>query len=114
MHELSLTQSILDIIEDYAERHRFRKVNSLKLSFGKLSCIEPKSLEFAFEVLSEGTRAQGARLEFDILPAVLYCASCEKEVETHACGSECPLCGGEDVILTGGTQELRLLELDVD
>jgi len=114
MHELSLTQSLLDIIEDYARKHHFEKVNSLKLSFGRLSCIEPKSLEFAFEVLSEKTRAQGARLEFEILPVVIYCVSCEKEVEVDGYTDQCPLCMGPDVILAGGTQELKLLELDVD
>ena len=48
--------------------HRFNKVNTVRLSFGKLSCIEAKSLQFAFEVQSRGTRAQGAVLEFDIFP----------------------------------------------
>jgi hydrogenase nickel incorporation protein HypA/HybF len=114
MHELSLTQSILDIIEDYAQQHQFKKVNSLKLSFGRLSSIEPKALEFAFEVLSKETKAQGARLEFDVLPAVIYCMSCEKDIEVDGYTATCPQCEGEDVLLTGGTQELKIVELDVD
>jgi len=55
MHEMSLTASILEIIGEYANRHHISKVNALKLSFGALSCIEPRSLEFAFEVLSRDT-----------------------------------------------------------
>jgi len=114
MHELSLTQSLIEIIEEYSRKHHFRKVNSLKLSAGRLSCIDPKSLEFAFEVLSRETPAQGASLEFEILPAVIYCFSCGKEVTVDSCTAQCPLCLGQDVVLTGGTQELKLLELDVD
>ncbi|MDD5722147.1 MAG: hydrogenase maturation nickel metallochaperone HypA [Syntrophales bacterium] len=114
MHELSLTRSILDIIEDYARRHHFKKVNSVKLSFGRISSIEPKSLEFAFTIQSKDTKAQGARLEFDILPVVIYCMSCGKDMEVDAYTATCPECRGEDVLLAGGTQELKLVELDVD
>ncbi len=114
MHELSLTQSIMDIIEDYAQRHRFEKVNSLKLSFGRLASIEPKALSFAFNVLSKETKAEGAKMEFDILPVVIYCMSCEKEVEVGGYTAICPHCDGEEVMLTGGTEELKLVELDVD
>ncbi len=114
MHELSLTQSVMDIIEDYARRHRFAKVNTVKLSFGKLSSIEPKALEFAFAVLSKETRAERARLEFDILPVVIYCMSCGKDIEVDSYTATCPRCQGEEVLLTGGTEELKLVELDVD
>jgi hydrogenase nickel incorporation protein HypA/HybF len=114
MHELSLTQSLLDIIADYAQRHHFKKVNSVKLSFGRLSAIEPKALEFAFEILSKETKAHGAQLEFDVLPAVIYCMSCEKDIEVDGYTAICPQCEGEDVILAGGTQELKIVELDVD
>jgi hydrogenase nickel incorporation protein HypA/HybF len=114
MHELSLIQSLLDIIEDYAQKRHFKKVNTVKLSFGKLSSIEPKCLEFAFEAQSKETKAQGATLEFDILPIVIYCISCEKEMKVDAYTATCPQCKGEDVIMVGGAQELKIIELDVD
>ena len=79
MHELSLAQSLLDIVEDYARREGFNRVISLKLSFGRLSGIDPGAFEFAFAIQAEGTKAEGAQLEFDIRPAVLYCMACEKE-----------------------------------
>jgi len=79
MHEMSLVQSIIEIINEYAKKENFKKVESISLSFGKASTVVPAALEFAFEVLSEGTVAQGARLEFDIKPVVIYCLSCEKD-----------------------------------
>jgi len=114
MHELSLARSIMDIIEEYDLRHHFKKVNSLKLSFGKLSSVEPSALEFAFEVLSKETKAEGASLEFEVLPVILYCTVCGENVSAEHYQATCPLCEGGEVCLAGGTEELKLLELDVD
>ena len=116
MHELSLAESIIEIVRDYAAEHRFSRVNSLTLSFGRLSCIEPKALEFAFEIQSKETPAEGACLEFRILPAVVHCFSCSQDTELQDSFfyAECPRCSGKDVLLTGGTEELKLIELEVD
>jgi hydrogenase nickel incorporation protein HypA/HybF len=116
MHELSLTQSLIEIVEDYARKEGFSRVNVLKLSFGRLAGIDSGALAFAFETQSQGTKAEGARLEFDIRPAVLYCMACERESPSAGDGFRplCPLCGGSEVILAGGTEELKLLEMDVD
>jgi hydrogenase nickel incorporation protein HypA/HybF len=114
MHELSLTRSLLEIVEDYAQREGFTKVRSLKLSFGRLSCIDPEAFRFAFSVQARGTKAEGAELEFDIRPAVLYCFRCEREFSSDAFRPACVHCGGEEVLLTRGTEEMKLLEMDVD
>lgn len=114
MHELSIICSILDIIEEYAEQYRFTHVKSMKLSFGRLSCIEPKALEFTFEIQSSGTKAEGASLEFDIKPIVIHCLPCEKDIVLDAYNSVCPQCSGSEVLLVGGTEQIQLLEIDVD
>jgi len=90
------------------------KVNSALLSYGRLSCVEPKTLQFAFDVQARGTRAEGAALKFKILPAMIHCFSCEKDLEVEAHTGVCPSCGGNNVVLTAGTEELQILELDVD
>jgi len=71
-------------------------------------------LRFAFEVQSKGTKAEGAILAFDILPIVLYCLNCEQERHVERYPVPCPECGGENVIMTSGTESLQLLEMDVD
>ncbi len=114
MHELYLAESIIHIVSDYAARDGFNKVNSISLSYGRLSCIEPKTLQFAFDVQAKDTPAKGAALDFKILPAFIHCFSCEKDLEVKAHTGMCPACGGLDVVLTGGTEELQILELDVD
>ncbi len=114
MHELSLVESILQIVDEYAAKDGFSRVTSLRLSFGKLSCVVPQALSFAFEVQSKGTRAEGAALELEILPAAIHCLACEKDFEVDRFEAQCPLCRGHEVLLVGGTEELKLIELDVE
>lgn len=114
MHELYLAESIINIISDYAARDGFKKVNNVFLSYGRFSCIESKTLQFAFNVQAKGTPAEGAALEFQILPAVIHCFSCEKDLEVKTHSGVCPSCGGHEVVLIAGTEELQILELDVD
>jgi hydrogenase nickel incorporation protein HypA/HybF len=113
LHELSLVQALLDMVEEQAEKHGFNKVQSLKLSFGQLSSIEPSSLRFAFEILSAGTRAAGALLDFDIRPIVVRCLSCQATERSEMLVLRCSQCGAE-VSLTSGMETLQLLEMDVD
>jgi len=114
VHELYLAESIVHIIQDYAAREDFKTVNSVILSYGRFSCIEPKALQFAFAVQAQNTPAEGAVLDFKVLPAVIHCFSCEKDSEVKTLAGICPSCGGPAVTLTAGTEELRILELDVD
>ena len=114
MHELSLVESILEIVDEYAAKDGFTRVTSLRLSCGKLSSVVPQALSFAFDVQSKGTRAAGAALELEILPAVIHCLACEKDFETDRFEGQCPVCKRFDVLLVGGTEELKLIELDVE
>jgi hydrogenase nickel incorporation protein HypA/HybF len=40
--------------------------------------------------------------------------ACKEESLSESFESLCPLCGGGEVLLAGGTEELKLLEMDVD
>ncbi len=114
MHELSLVQSLLEMVDELSLERGFQRVNVLRLSFGRLACVDPLSLQFAFDVESPGTRAEGSKLVFDILPGALYCFSCEGEQKMTSHELRCPVCSGTQVILTGGTEELKLMEMEVD
>ena len=114
MHELSLAQSILEIVDDYAEKHAFKRVNSLSLTLGRLSCVETSTLKFAFDQQAIDTRAQGAELNFKIIPPRIYCFSCDRELEVKEFEALCPECKGSEVTLIGGTEELKLIDMDVD
>ena len=114
MHELSLAQSILEIVNDYAEKHKFKHVNSISLTLGRLSCVETSTLTFAFDLQTKGTCADGAKINFKILPPRIHCLSCSQDLEVEAFESDCPECGSPEVTLVGGTEELKLIDMDVD
>ncbi|MGV8059832.1 MAG: hydrogenase maturation nickel metallochaperone HypA [Smithellaceae bacterium] len=114
MHELYLAESILKIVREYAAKQQFKRVNSILLSFGRLSCIEQKSLQFAFEVQASETPFRDTVLRFKILPSIIHCFSCGKDLELHTYEGTCPECKSEEVMLVGGTEELKILEMDVD
>ncbi len=77
--------------------------------------IEPSSLEFAFKVQSKGTKADGAILEFEILPVVIHCFRCNSDFEVDRFEfTSCPECRMGEVNVIGGTEDLRLIEMEVD
>ena len=114
MHELSLITELLDIVHTYEQIHRFKRVNTLRLAFGRRSCIDPGALQFAFDLQSQGTIAEGAALLFDVCPIILYCTTCDRKMTVEQYPSPCPQCRGEDVVMQGGGEPLQLVEMDVD
>ncbi len=115
MHELSLIQSLLSIIDEQAQEQNFSRVEQITLSCGRLSSVEPQALRFAFTVATPGTICAGARLKLNILPLKIHCFSCEQEIECETSDPTCcPRCQSGEVIVTGGCQELQLLEMDVN
>jgi len=115
VHELSLVQALLQLITDQAAEHGFQRVNRVRLSCGRLAGVEPRALEFAFTTVRDGTLCARARLELETRPLKLYCFDCGQErISETADPTTCPGCGGGQVTITGGFEELRLEELDVD
>jgi len=112
MHELSLAEGLLQIIDGAAVRDKFSQVTTVWLEIGQLSSVEPQAMAFCFDAVARGTLAQGARLEILTLPGVGWCADCAASVAITELFGACPQCGGGQVQVTGGT-EMRLKELEV-
>lgn len=64
MHELSLCESMIRIIEKQAERDKFDNVRKVRVELGSVSGASEESLRFCFPIAAKGTIAQGAELEF--------------------------------------------------
>jgi len=114
MHELYLAESILRIIDDYAAREPFQRVTAINLACGRLSSVVPEALDFAFTVQAQGTKAQGAKIRIDILPATIHCFACDAESEIKQFEGLCPHCNSEEVILVRGTEELAFIDMEVE
>lgn len=76
MHEMSLVNSILSIIQDEMSKHGVHKLRIVKICYGELTNIVPDSLQFAFKIFTEGTSLEGAILETEEIPLRLRCSNC--------------------------------------
>jgi hydrogenase nickel incorporation protein HypA/HybF len=112
MHELSLCQNLLEIIEQQAEQQAFSRVSAIRLEVGELATVEVEALRFAFAVSSRGTRAAHARLEIVSVAGVARCEHCQQEVSVSRYYDACPLCGRFGLHITSG-DGLRIRDLEV-
>ena len=76
MHELSIALSIVDMIEEEADRLGGRHVQAVHLRIGRLSGVVQEALVAAYELACERTRLAGSRLVIEDVPVVAHCASC--------------------------------------
>ena len=75
----------------------------------------PDSLTFSFELVSSETVCEGARLELELVPAVLRCGPCAHEWTIDVPAFRCPTCGGADVeVLAGNELEVESIEVEED
>lgn len=113
MHEMSLCEGILQVLEENAIQQNFRKVKTVWLEIGALSSVEIEAMRFGFDAVMRGTLADGASLEIIELPGRAWCLSCEKTVTVKQRYDACPDCGDYRLQITGG-EEMRIKELEVD
>jgi hydrogenase nickel incorporation protein HypA/HybF len=113
MHEMSLAEGVLQLIQDAARQQNFSTVSRVWLEIGQLSGVEVEAMKFCFDAVTRGSIAEGARLEIIALPGTGWCMACALSVPMTELFAECPHCGGHQMQVTGGT-EMRLKELEVD
>ena len=104
MHELSLTRSLVAIVNEKAQTARAKRVKTISVVVGKLSNAQPHSIMFAFDAVSVGTPSDGAQLMIDEVCGNAKCQSCGCEYEVENYFTDCPRCQSDDVVVTGGDQ----------
>ena len=112
MHEMSLAENVLQLIEDAAQRQQFSKVATVWLEIGQLAGVEAEAMRFCFDAVTRGSLAEGARLEIIATPGSGWCGQCSATVSLGEVFGACPRCGMQPVQVTGGT-EMRVKELEV-
>ena len=113
MHEVSVMRNLLDIVEAAAEREGAGKVEVIHLRIGEMAGINCASLEFAFDVLSKGTRAEGGRLEYEKVAVLGRCSDCGREFSPEELVFRCPACGSGRVdIIAGREMEVAYILMD--
>lgn len=113
MHEMSLAEGVLQLVEDTARRESASRVKLVVLEIGRLSSVEPEAIKFCFEAVTHGSIAQGAALEIIAVPGAGWCMQCAETVPMTELYGACPKCGSHQVQPTGGT-EMRVKEIEIE
>ncbi len=112
MHEVGLMESTLAMALTRAAEEGAHRIHRLTMRVGPLSGVVPEALEFAFDVLTRGTIAEGATLEVEQVPIICYCSQCRGDFQPKDLFCECPRCRHVSGEVRGG-RELELASLEV-
>ena len=112
MHELSICQGLMAKVEQVALENGAASVNTIFLSVGPLSGVEPTLLKRAFEITRLGTIAESAQLDIQTGPVIVECGECGASSEVRLYHLVCGSCGNWRVRVTQG-EELLLLSLEL-
>lgn len=110
MHEMSITQGIIEICQKHAGS---RKVTALDIEIGALSGVVPDSIEFCFEACSQNTVLEGAKLNIISISGRGLCSSCGSSVPMQTLYDCCIKCGSFSITIEEG-EEMRVREIEVE
>jgi len=113
MHEMSLAESVLQIIEEAATTQKFKRVKTVWLEIGQLSCVEKEAMSFCFDAVMRDSIAQDARLEIIDVAGQGWCETCACAVPLAVLYDACPKCGNHALKVTDG-DAMRVKELEVE
>lgn len=114
MHEITLCQRALELIEQQAAKHGAKRVTGVWLKIGAFSCVETSSLAFCFDLVCRGSVAEGCKLHLEEQEAECWCETCQQYVTLLTQRvRRCPQCHGDmlQIVADDGLQ-IRRIEID--
>lgn len=113
MHEFSLAQNILEIVEETAHKNNTSLVSEIILEIGTLSGVEISALDMALESLQTGSIMEKAIIIKEIVQAVARCRSCNLEFKPEDFFAVCPKCNSFGPEIIKG-KELRVKSITAE
>ena len=113
MHELAVTESLLNIAARHATQANAVRVTSLHVVIGQLSSIVDDSIQFYWDMISAGTICAGAQLQFERRPAMLKCLDCDQTYALSGELTDCPNCHSARIKVVAG-EEFYLESIEVE
>jgi len=105
MHELSITEQIADIAIKHGEKNNASKITDLYLVIGELSTVIDDSVQFYWDMITENTICEGAKLHFKRIPAIFRCGDCKKEYSlVRGELRPCPYCESSQMDIIQGKE----------
>ena len=113
VHELSITQNILDIALRAAAEQNAAHIREIRLRMGPFSGVVPECVQMYLDVLAKGTPAEGAKIKVTTVPLKVRCRDCGREGEIDRAHIACPFCGSLRLQRLSG-REFLVESLEVD
>ena len=94
MHETDMTKALIMTVQDwYDSQPEKPRIEKIHLMVGEFTCVEPVSLQFAFEVQTQKTFLEGVELVIKDIPLIAYCHSCKQDYKPQiGLQYSCPTC----------------------
>lgn len=125
MHEVSVVSDLVSAILKELEKYNAESVEEVTLTIGDLTSLGAEQMEFAFEIITKGTKLEGAKLTVENEGIEVHCESCgydgpvenlESDFTDHAIPIlSCPECKGHVKVTAGQTcsvKNLRIVEAE--
>ncbi len=113
MHELSVTENILNIATSHAQKADAIKVTDIHIVIGRLSSIVDDSIQFYWDMISENTICFGAQLHFERRPAEILCLNCNQKFSINTELTPCPNCNSMSLTVLSG-EEFWLDSIEIE
>ncbi len=112
MHELSVTESLLKIALQHAEKANAKRITDLHIVIGDFASMVDDSIQFYWEIIAKDTIAEHATLHFRRVPAELQCITCFEKYHPTDRELVCPKCNSVGAKILAG-EEFALESIDV-
>lgn len=93
MHELGVILGVINTVENFADKNKLKKIDTLVLQIGELSSIIPRYIEACYPAAVDGTMLQNTKLKIEILPGNAICLNCNQVFNLIENNNKCPKCG---------------------
>lgn len=115
MHEYPLTEQIVRIAVEHAEKNRAARITRISLVVGDMSGFVADSIQMYFDVIARGTTAEGAILEIEHIRPKMKCGPCGLYFERKPYSFACPRCGNNGVPTEIGKEcYVKDIEIEID
>lgn len=112
MHEMSITQSLLEVALAEAAKSGARRITAINIKIGALTGVVEESVAMYLDFLAKDTPAEGARLVATAMPVTAHCAACDITFPVEDLVFVCPRCGGMAQVVTGRELFIESLEIE--
>jgi len=113
MHEMTITQSLVDIALEEAKKANAKKIVSVDVVLGEMSGAVDQCVELYFQLMTKDTIAEGAKLNFRKVPNRAKCRKCCNIFNIGDIFWKCDKCNSYEIEIISG-KELYIESIEVD